>query len=569
MTARAGRGLRAGVLALMGAGLVLPIGAGLWQTAATAFGRLPAADGTGAGLFDPWARLWAQPGLFTSVSLSLWTGLAATILSFALAVALTGAIFQTREGVDRVRPWLAPILAAPHAALAIGLGFLIAPSGWIARAISPWATGWTLPPDLATVNDPLGLALIVGLTIKELPFLTLVIIAAAGQIPLGHHLRAARALGHGPAAAWAFAILPQLYPLIHLPIFVVLAFSLSVVDMAVILGPSNPPVLAVAMTRWFQSGDLGLFAPASAAALLQAALVLGAILIWMLGERLAAMLARAALWSGIAFRPAQPLLTLACGAAWVLLATGLAALAVLVLWSFAQRWTFPDAVPESWSLRLWLDPGEGWGRVALRTGLIGLAATALSLVTAILWLEGEARGHLPRARWAEGLIYAPLLIPQVAFLFGLNVFFLRIGLGGDLLAVIWVHVLFTFPYVMLALTEAWRAVDPRLLRSAAALGAGPWRQLLTVRLPVLTGPILTAAAIGFAVSVAQYLPTLFAGAGRVTTLTTEAVTLSSGGDRRLAGLLGVLQAILPLAAYGLALAIPAFLWRNRRGLRGA
>ena len=47
MTARAGRGLRAGVLALMGAGLVLPIGAGLWQTAATAFGRLPAADDTG------------------------------------------------------------------------------------------------------------------------------------------------------------------------------------------------------------------------------------------------------------------------------------------------------------------------------------------------------------------------------------------------------------------------------------------------------------------------------------------------------------------------------------------
>ena len=252
------------------------------------------------------------------------------------------------------------------------------------------------------MNDPLGLALIVGLTIKELPFLTLVIIAAAGQIPLGHHLRAARALGHGPGAAWAFAILPQLYPLIRLPIFVVLAFSLSVVDMAVILGPSNPPVLAVAMTRWFQSGDLGLFAPASAAALLQAALVLGAILIWMLGERLAAMLARAALWSGIAFRPAQPLLTLACGAAWVLLATGLAALVVLVLWSFAQRWTFPDAVPESWSLRLWLDPGEGWGRVALRTGLIGLAATALSLVTAILWLEGEARGHLPRAPLGRG-----------------------------------------------------------------------------------------------------------------------------------------------------------------------
>ena len=53
-----------------------------------------------------------------------------------------------------------------------------------------------------------------------------------------------------------------------------------------------------------------------------------------------------------------------------------------------------------------------------------------------------------------------------------------------------------------------------------------------MKLPMLLRPMATAAAIGFAVSVAQYLPTLFIGAGRVATLTTEAVTLSSGADRR-------------------------------------
>ena len=50
--------------------------------------------------------------------------------------------------------------------------------------------------------------------------------------------------------------------------------------------------------------------------------------------------------------------------------------------------------------------------------------------------------------------------------------------------------------------------------------------------PLLIAPVLASAALGIAVSVTQYLPTLFMGAGRVTTLTTEAVTLASGTDRR-------------------------------------
>ena len=71
--------------------------------------------------------------------------------------------FTARMRGARAARLLVPFLATPHAAMAIGLAFLIAPSGWIARALSPWATGWTLPPDVATVHDPAGIALILGL----------------------------------------------------------------------------------------------------------------------------------------------------------------------------------------------------------------------------------------------------------------------------------------------------------------------------------------------------------------------------------------------------------------------
>jgi putative thiamine transport system permease protein len=84
---------------------------------------------------------------------------------------------------------------------------------------------------------------------------------------------------------------------------------------------------------------------------------------------------------------------------------------------------------------------------------------------------------------------------------------------------------------------------------------------------MLLRPILTAAAVGFAVSVGQYLPTLLIGGGRVTTLTTEAVALSSGGNRRIIGTYAMLQLSLPLLAFALALALPATLFRNRIGMR--
>ena len=75
--------------------------------------------------------------------------------------------------------------------------------------------------------------------------------------------------------------------------------------------------------------------------------------------------------------------------------------------------------------------------------------------------------------------------------------------------------------------------------------------------------------MGFATSVAQYLPTLLIGAGRVGTLTTEAVALAASGNRRLIGVWAVVQMALPMAIFALALALPALVARRRQGLRVA
>jgi putative thiamine transport system permease protein len=83
---------------------------------------------------------------------------------------------------------------------------------------------------------------------------------------------------------------------------------------------------------------------------------------------------------------------------------------------------------------------------------------------------------------------------------------------------------------------------------------------------LLLKPALLAFAVGCAVSVGQYLPTLFAGAGRIATLTTEAVTLSSGADPRVMGVYALLQALIPLAVYTAARGLPRWVYAHRKGV---
>jgi len=201
------------------------------------------------------------------------------------------------------------------------------------------------------------------------------------------------------------------------------------------------------------------------------------------------------------------------------------------------------------------------------TLVIGVLAIAIALALVVGCLENEGRAHRRASSGALWLLYLPLLVPQVAFLFGAQVLLVRMGIDGTLAAVVWAHLVFVLPYLFLSLADPWRALDPRYARAASSLGATPARVLVAVKLPILLRPVLIACAVAFAVSVGQYLPTLFAGNGRVATLTTEAVTLAAGADRRVIGAYALVQALFPFAAYLAAVALPMLVFRHRRAFR--
>ena len=544
---------------------LLPVAAGLVGTVLPAFGYLPAIGGDHLSV-DPWHALAEQPGVMTSVRLSVQTGLLATALSLALAASFC-ALLQDHTVYRRLSSMVSPLLATPHVALAIGLAFVIAPSGWLLRLASPLLTGWDRPPaGLVTVRDPEGLAMVLGLVIKEVPYVILMITAASIQVPHAALRRTGASLGYRPATTWFKLVFPLVYAQLRLPVYAVLAFSMSTVEVGLILGPGNPPPLALLAARWFADYDLQRYFPAAAAATLQGLLVLAALLAWRAGEFCVAHVGQAWCERGVRAGAVESVARTAAGLAAFGLVLGLVALIGTAFWSFAQSWRFPSGVPEQWTTQTWTRQLPRMAETVITTIGIALASALVAVLLAVACLEAETRrGHAPtrRALW---LVYAPLLVPQIAFLYGFQVVLVKLGLDGHWLAVAWAHLVFVLPYAFLSLADPWRALDPRYARTAAALGFTPWRVLCRVRLPMLLEPLLLAFAIGCAVSVGQYLPTLFAGAGRVATLTTEAVTLSSGADPRIMGVYALLQAAISLFVYGAALALPAVLYRRRKGM---
>lgn len=546
MRAAAARLAAAPALALV----LAPAAAGLLGTLLPAFGWLPALGHHGPSL-APWRALLATPGLGRATLLAVTSGVGSTLLALALAVAIA-ATLHGRPAERRMRALLPPLLATPHAASAVGFAFLVAPSGLFVRLLAP-LLGLERPPATATVQDPWTIALTLALALREAPFLLFVLLAAADRPGLDHQLGAARALGRGPVAAWLEVALPQLWPSLRLPTLAVLAYGLSSVDMALVLGPTAPPPLAVLLWRWLADPDLDRRLVASAGALLLLALTLALVLLGGLLERVAGRLRSA---------PGPLVLaTAGLGRAAALLVPGmaLAGLAVLLAWSLAASWRFPALLPAGPDLAAWRAALPLLGPVLTSTAAIAVASALLALVATVAALEAPDHGGR-----AMALLWLPLLIPQIALVFGLQVFVILLGLADGVGGVVLAHLLLVLPYTWLVLRGPWAGFDPRLEAAARSLGCSRLGALLRVRLPLLSAPILAAGAIGISVSAAQYLLTLAAGGGRIATLATETMALVAGGDRRRIGVAALLLALLPLAATALALALPALPARRRR-----
>ncbi|MGO2513979.1 ABC transporter permease [Marinomonas polaris] len=545
-----------GIITLL---LIFPIVIGLVGTLLPAFAYFPPLGEYHISL-APWRNLFSQGEFYASLKLTLITGIAAPLFALWFALSLLAWGYQ-RPFFRKVEAALSPVLAIPHAAIAIGLLFLLSPSGWLVRLFSPWLTGFDRPPNWITVQDPFGVSLILALVIKEMPYLLFVMLATMKSIKARESLQVGQALGYSHFTLWRKVLIPQLYPIIRLPIFIVVAFSLTVVDLALVIGPNTPSTLAVTLLRWFNDPDLSMRLMASAGAISLMLVIVVVLAGWELAHLLFSKLTRAERSNGKRFGLTDSLLRLGVVLGLLALLNAFVALALLPIWSLARRWRFPDALPSQWT----------WDNIDRATPLlieltsntltIALITTLMACVISLVMLETKrhdmARStNISKSHLFDWLIYVPILLPQIGFLFGLHVLLIYLNLNGDLCAIIALHLMYVLPYVYLTLKGPYLAYEEEYLLQANRLNHRPWRNYVLVKIAMLKPAIFTAFAIGFSVSIAQYLPTLIAGEGRYSTLTTEAVAQAASGDRKQVGSMAMLQAFFPIMVFWLAQFIP-------------
>lgn len=537
---------------------VLPTIPGLIGVVLSALGYIPPLGLTEFSL-DGFAQVFSWAGVWQSIGMTFYTA----IISSYLACFITFAILQSSWNTSfwkKVELALSPLLAMPHVAFAIGFAFLFAPTGMGMRLLTQlfdYDPSTQTVSDLATlIKDPYALGLILMLAIKEVPFLVLMSIPILQQLKIEKIQKVSQSMGYNTAQTWWKCILPQWLSKLRFPMLAVIAYSLSVVDVSLIVGPTNPPTFAVLVWQWFNDPDLSLLPRAAAGAVVLFAIATLLILFTRLIEWVITKRCKRWQYSG-RYGFSLPGKSVFVGVALLFALM----IPIMVIWSFAQRWRFPDLLPSRFSTRFWEYEWSSIVSTLEQSILLAVTSASIALFLALIGHEYKLR-HC----WQiPGYVIAiPMLVPQLSILFGMQVATLYVSSSSYWFWVCWSHVFFAFPFVYLSLDGPWRGFDNGLMRVALSLGKSPLRAWFKIKLPILMPAIVFAWAVGISVSLTQYLPTLMLGSGRVSTITTEAVALSSGFDRRVTAIYAIWQALLPLVFFSFALAFSRLQVRYRR-----
>jgi spermidine/putrescine transport system permease protein len=154
-----------------------------------------------------------------------------------------------------------------------------------------------------------------------------------------------------------------------------------------------------------------------------------------------------------------------------------------------------------------------------------IVATMMGTMVALALERGRFRGKRP----LDGLLYLPVVIPEITMAVSLVIFFKflfdfiemfkdgRYYLG--MLTVILAHIAFTISFITIVVRARLTDMNPRYEEAARDLGANEWRTFWRITYPLLLPAIIAGGLLGFTISLDDFVITFFVGGGTTTTLT--------------------------------------------------
>jgi spermidine/putrescine transport system permease protein len=139
--------------------------------------------------------------------------------------------------------------------------------------------------------------------------------------------------------------------------------------------------------------------------------------------------------------------------------------------------------------------------------IVGALATGISTILGTMAALALSRYRFRLKGTTQGLLYLPIVIPEIVAGVSLMSFFGLLGWRGDIATVSIAHITFCISYVAIVVKSRLAGFDYSLEEAAADLGAPPRAVFLRVKLPLMMPGIVAGALLAFTISVDDYLIT--------------------------------------------------------------
>lgn len=177
---------------------------------------------------------------------------------------------------------------------------------------------------------------------------------------------------------------------------------------------------------------------------------------------------------------------------------------------------------------------------ARNTLIVALISTLFSMTLGTLagWALHRYCGRL--RKFHQGVVYAPLMVPDVLMGISLLLLFVNMQVQLGLTTIILAHTTFCISYVALVVLGRLQGFDESLIEAARDLGAGWGTIIRRILLPLLGPGIAAGGLLAFTLSVDDFVITFFVSGPGSTTLPVQIYSMMRHGNPTLINALSVI-----------------------------
>lgn len=153
------------------------------------------------------------------------------------------------------------------------------------------------------------------------------------------------------------------------------------------------------------------------------------------------------------------------------------------------------------------------------TLFVGIASTLISTTIGTMVAIALERGNFPGKKVVDGILYLPVVIPEITQAVSLAIFFKFLfdvwealsgnGISYGFGTIIIGHVVFSVSFVVIVVRARLADMNPRYEEAARDLGANEWRTFWRVTFPLILPGVVAGALLAFTLSLDDYIVTFF------------------------------------------------------------